>query len=146
MSAARKDPFRNSRYIVEIDGIAQAGFSEAAIAESSSDPIEYREGNEAPHVRLIPGLNKHGHVTLKKGITDSMDIYNWYKAIVDGKINSSRKNMSILILNEQGTEAARYNFVQCWPTKYHAPDLNAKGNDIAIETLEIAHEGVQRAK
>ena len=75
----RIDPYKNFRFLVEIDGIVQAGFSEATIPDSSQDPIEYREGNEPPTVRKIPGIIKYGNVTLKWGITDSLDLYNWRK-------------------------------------------------------------------
>jgi len=145
--ADRKDPFRNSRFIVEIDGVSQAGFREATIPDVSSEPIEYREGNEAPTVRKIPGLIKYGNITLKWGITDSMDMYNWYKeAILDNKFNGARKNISILLLDEEGNEANRWNFVNCWPTKYNAPDTNATASEIAIEEMEIVNEGMLRDK
>ena len=142
----RKDPFRNSRFAVEIDGITQAWFSEVTIPDSSTDPIEYREGDELPTVRKIPGLIKHSNITLKWGTTDSTDLYDWYQDIVNGGIQNSRKNISIITLDEEGGEAARWEFERCWPTKYDAPDMNATGNEIAIETLEIAHEGMKRVK
>jgi phage tail-like protein len=142
----RKDPFRNSRFVVEIDGISQAGFSEVTIPDTTTDPIEYREGNETTTVRKIPGLSKYSNVVLKWGITDSMDLFKWYKDIVDGKIKASRKNISILLLDEIGQEASRWTFKQAWPMKYTSPPVNAKANEIAIETLEIAHEGIERTK
>jgi|SRR5215211_984702 len=142
----RKDPFRNSRYIVEIDGITQAGFSEVTVPDTTTDVIEYREGNEVTTVRKVPGLTKYSNIVLKYGITDSMELFNWYKDIVDGKIKTSRKNISVLFLDEQGNEATRWTFVQAWPTKYTPPPGNAKANEIGIETLEIAHEGMLRVK
>ena len=138
----RKDPYRNFRYLVEIDGIAQAGFSEATIPDSTQDPIEYREGSEPPTARKLPGLIKYGNVTLKWGITDSMDLYNWRKLVEDGK--DARRNMAIVLLDEEGNPAARWEFNEAWPSKYDAPDLSAKGTDIAVETLEIVHEGLKR--
>ena len=143
---SRVDPFRGSRYRLEIDGIQQAGFGEVAIPDVSSEPIEYREGTDSPTVRKIPGLVKHSNITLKHGITDSTELYEWFKTIEDGKIASSRKNISILILDDEGADATRWDFENCWPTKYDAPDLNATGSDIAIETLEIAHEGMTRTQ
>ena len=143
--SGRTDPFRNSRFLVEINGIIQAGFSEFTNPDSSAEPIEYREGTDLPTPRKIPGLVKYSNITLKWGITPSMDLYNWYKDIVNGKINSSRKNISIVLNDEEGNEATRWNFVNCWPTKYDPADGNATANEIAIETLEIAHEGMERA-
>jgi len=145
--ADRKDPYRNSRFILEIDGVSQAGFREATIPDISSEAIEYREGNEAPTVRKIPGLIKYGNISLKWGITDSTDMYDWYKeAILDSKFNDARKNISILLLDELGGEVNRWNFVNCWPTKYNAPDTNATANEVAIEEMEIVNEGMIRDK
>jgi len=130
----RKDPYKNFRFLLEIDDITQAGFREVTVPDSTQDPIEYREGNEPITARKLPGLIKYGNVSLKWGITDSFDLYDWRKMVEDGNIKKARKN------------AARWEFSQAWPTKYDAPDLNATANEIAIETLEIAHEKMERIK
>ncbi len=142
----RRDPYKNYRFLVEIDGITQAGFREVTIPDSTQDSIEYREGNEPTTVRKLPGLIKYGNVSLKWGITDSLDLYNWRKQVEDGKIKGARKNMAIVVLDDEGNQATRWEFSQAWPTKYDAPDLNATGNEIAIESLDIAHEGMKRTK
>lgn len=138
----RKDPYRNFRFRVEIDGIQQAGFSEVSGFDATVEVIEYREGNDPIHSKKLPGLAKYGNITLKWGITDSMDIYNWHKAIIDG--NVIRKNLSIIAIDEAGNDKARWNISNAWPSKYDPPDFNAKGNEVAIETLEIVHEGMVR--
>jgi len=130
------------RFLVEIDNIVQAGFSEATIPDTSQDPIEYREGNELPTVRKIPGLIKYGNLTLKWGITDSMELYEWRKQVEQGKMGDARRNIAVILMDEEGNPRNRWEFAHAWPNKYDAPDMNAKGNDIAIETLEIAHEGM----
>jgi phage tail-like protein len=140
----RKDPYRNFRFLVEIDSIVQAGFSEATIPDSTQDPIEYREGNEPPTSHKIPGLIKYGNVTLKWGITDSLELYNWRKLVEQGKMKQARRNLAIILLDEEGAPKARWEFQDAWPNKYDAPDMNAKGTDIAIETLEVVHEGMAR--
>lgn len=141
-----KGPFRNSRFLLEIDSINQGGFSEVTIPDTTIDSIEYREGNMSPTVTKIPGLVKYANVVLKWGITDSMDLYKWHKDIIDGKINSSRKTVHILLLDETGQEAVRWTVVNAWPTKYSPAALNAKGNDVHIETLELANQGITREK
>lgn len=148
MPDVRKDPYRNFRFKLEIEGIIQAGFSEATIPDTTSDVVEYREGNEITTVRKLPGLTKYGNITLKWGVTDSMEIYeNWRKLVEQGKMDKARKkNVSIILMDEEGNPAARWNFVNAWPSKYDAPDLTAKGNDVAVETLEIVHEGMTRVK
>ncbi len=143
----RNDPYRNFRFKIEIDGIIQAGFSEATIPDSSSDVIEYREGNEPPTPRKLPGMNKYGNVTLKWGITDSMELYEkWRKPVEEGRMKAARKNVAIIIVDEEGSDGARWELSNAWPSKYDAPDLSAKGNDVAVETLEISHEGMRRVK
>jgi phage tail-like protein len=140
----RTDPYRNFSYLVEIDGITQAGFSEATIPDSSQEPIEYREGNEPTTARKLPGLRKYGNVSLKWGITDSMDLYDWRKLVEQGKMKDARRNMAIILMDEEGNAKSRWEFTDAWPSKYDAPDMNAKGTDVAIETLEVVHEGMIR--
>ena len=142
----RKDPYKNFRFLLEIDDITQAGFREVTVPDSTQDPIEYREGNEPITARKLPGLIKYGNVSLKWGITDSFDLYDWRKMVEDGNIKKARKNVAIVVLDDEGNQAARWEFLQAWPTKYDAPDLNATANEIAIETLEIAHEKMERIK
>ncbi|MHC1599762.1 MAG: phage tail protein [Candidatus Methanospirareceae archaeon] len=147
MVGERKDPYRQFRFLLEIDGIVQAGFSEVTIPDTTSDVVEYREGNELTTVRKLPGLTKYGNVTLKWGITDSLELYeNWRKPVEDGKMADARKNVAIILMDEEGSPAARWEFVEAWPSKYDAPDLNAKGTDVAVETLEVVHEGMKRVK
>lgn len=143
----RKDPYRGFRFIVEIDGIVQAGFSEVTIPEVNNEVVEYREGNEPPTPRKLPGALKYGNVTLKWGITDSLELYEkWRKPVEEGKMKDARKNIAIILMNEEGAPAARWEFQNAWPNKYKAPDLSSKGNDVAIESIEIVHEGMKRVK
>ena len=139
----RVDPYRIFSFLVEIDGITQAGFSDCSGFGASTDPIEYREGGETKTVRKLPGLTKYTNITLKWGLTDSKELYNWYRDVVNGKIE--RKSGSIILLDLEGNEKVRWNFFEAWPTKWDGPDFTAKGNDVSIETLELAHERVERA-
>jgi phage tail-like protein len=141
---ARDDPFRNFKFRVEIDGVAEAAFSEVAIGETSTEAIEYREGTEPNHVRKLPGMTKYGNITLKRGVTDSQVIYQWHKDIVDGKIGEKRKSIAIVVIDEAGKDKARFVVSECWPTKYDPSDLNGKGNEVFIELLELVNEGIER--
>lgn len=140
----RNDPVRNFRFRLEIDGIQAAAFSEAMIAETTTEPIDYREGTDPIHVRKLSGLTKFGNITLKRGITDSMEIYNWHKQIVAGQIQTNRKQVAIVVVDEAGTDKARFVVSEAWPTKYDPSDLNAKGNEVFIELLELVNEGIER--
>jgi len=143
--ADRVDPYRQFRFRIEIDGIKQAGFSECTFADTTTDPVEYREGNEPPIFRKLSGLTKYGNITLKWGITGSLDLYKWRQQIIDTGAEGARKNMAIVLIDEAGKDKGRWNIVQAWPTKYKPADFSSKANEVAIETLEIAHEGFTRA-
>jgi phage tail-like protein len=145
---ARKDPLRNFRYRLEIDGIVQAGFSEVAIGDSTIEPIEYREGNNPlKTVQKLSGLTKYANLTLKWGLTDSKELADWHHQIiedVDMIEGNLRRTVVIHILNEAGQDKSSYEIVNAWPTKYDPSDLNGKGNEVAIETLELVNEGMRR--
>ena len=90
----------------------------------------------------IPGLKKYGNITLKQGVTDSGVLYDWITTGINGEIE--RKTLTITLLNETQAPAASWQIINAWPTKYTAPDFNATSSEIAIETLEIVHEGMTR--
>jgi phage tail-like protein len=139
----RVDPYGNFNFLVEIDGNTRAACHAVSGFDSTIDVIEHREGGENTTVRKLPGMTKHSNIVLKWGLADDADLYNWHRDAVNGKVQ--RRNGSIVLLDRQGQERMRWNFVNAWPSKWDGPDFNAEGNDIAIETLELAHEGVTRA-
>jgi len=142
-TAVRIDPYLNFNFLVEIDGIARAAFHEVSGFDSTIDVIEHREGGENTSPRKLPGMTKHSNIVLKWGMTDDQDLYRWHRDVVKGTV--VRRNGSIVLLDRRGQEVARWNFFNAWPAKWDGPDFNAEGNDVAIETLELAHEGVERA-
>ena len=139
----RVDPYKNLRFLVEISGIVQGGFSECTGFGSNVEVIEYREGGEFPTVRKLPGKLSYPDITLKYGVTDSNELYDWHKTVLDGQID--RRNGSIIQLDDTGQKKVRWNFFNAWPSKYDAPDFNAKGNDVSIDTLTISCERLERA-
>jgi phage tail-like protein len=130
---------------VEIDGITRAGFRECAGLDSTQDPIEYREGNEGLTARKLPGLNKYSNISLKWGITDDAELWDWRQQVMNGNIDGARKNGSIILMDDTGEEKVRWNFREGWPTKWTGPSFNATGSDIGIESLDIVHEGLVKA-
>lgn len=142
--AQRTDPFRNSRYLVEIDSITQAGFSEVLFGSAVTDVIEYREGNDPPVMRKLSGLTRYRPIRLMWGITASEELANWYKACSQSGPAALRKNIAILLLGDDGSEKVRWNVTNAWPCRYVPPDLVARESHVAIEMLEIVHEGFQR--
>jgi phage tail-like protein len=143
----RIDPLRNFRFRLEIDGIAQAGFSEVMIAETTIDAVDYRLGTDPPFVRKLSGLTKFGNITLKWGMTvggGSLDLFKWHDDVSAGLVLERRKKVVIVVQDEAGTDAARFVISEAWPVKYDPSDLNAKGNEVMIELLELANEGIER--
>ena len=139
----RVDPYQSFRFLVEVDGLVQAGFAECSGFGSSVQVIEYREGGDAQTVRKLPGMASYPDITLKWGVTDSRDLYDWHLTAVKGQI--ARKNGSIIQLNDLGQEKVRWNFFAAWPSKWDGPDYNAKGTEVAIDTLTVSCERVERA-
>ena len=140
------DPLRGFRFRVQIDGITKAGFREVSGLDAGTDPVDYRDGDDPTHVRKLAGLQKFSNLTLKRGITNDQDIWKWRTAIMDGKIKENRKNGQIILLDDEGKEAAEWTFTDGWPTKWTGPAFNATANEVAIDTLEITHEGLKRVK
>lgn len=137
----RNDPYKAFNFLVEIDNVARAAFSEVSGLESETAVIEYRTGSE--HVmRKLPGLTKFGNITLRRGVTQDRELWDWRQAIVEG--NPDRRNGSIILLDDQRNPVVRWKFRNGWPCKWEGPALNAKANEVAIEMLEIAHEGLER--
>jgi phage tail-like protein len=144
MPRRETDPYASYNFLLEIDGITKAGFSEVTGLNAETTVIDYREGNEkslAP--RRLPGLSKFGNITLKRGVTKDLDLFKWRKLVMDGDIKRD-ESMSIVLRDEKGQEAVRWNLLNAWPAKYTGPDLKANASEMAIEAIEIVHEGVER--
>jgi phage tail-like protein len=139
-TSSRNDPYAAFNFLVEVDGVTVAGFSECSGLSSETDPIEYRNGSEDITVRKLPGLVKYSNITLKRGFTQGKELWQWRKQVLDGK--TQRRSGTVTLLDEARKPALRWNFREGWPRKLDGPTLNAKTNEVAIETLEIAHEGL----
>lgn len=111
----RIDPYAGFNFLVEIDGITRAAFSECSGLSTDTDPIEYRDGSEDITVRKIPGLKKFANISLKRGMTKDMELWTWRKTVLDGV--TERKAGSIVLFNE-AREPLRWNFREGWPTKW----------------------------
>ncbi|MEG1458960.1 MAG: phage tail protein [Acetivibrio sp.] len=135
-------PHGKFRYKVEIDGLDAGGFSEVTGFDASIDVIEYREGDMVQTPMKVPGLKKYGNITLKQGLVDSTVLYDWLIMGVEAAVE--RKTITITLIDSAGADAASWQVINAWPMKYTAPDFNATSSEIAVESLEIAHEGMTR--
>jgi len=140
----RPDPYKNFRFQIELGGVIMGWFTECSGLSSKVATIEYREGGNPKTVYKLPGQTTYSDITLKWGLTATREMYDWHAKAFEG--NVERKSGSIIILADDGSEAARWNFSEAWPTTWTGPTLNAKSNDVAVETLVLTCEKVERSK
>jgi phage tail-like protein len=137
----RTDPQGSFDFLLEIDGTVRASFQEVSGLDFEVDVIEYREGgSDDPS-----GNIKYSKITLKRGVTDDPELWNWHYRWLTEDGAEKRKNGSIVLLDRTSQEIARWNFTGAWPVKWTGSNFNAKGAEVAIESLEIAHERIERA-
>ncbi len=123
-------------------GGTRIGFSEVTGLTIENEVIEYREGSSPEYNKIkMPGLHKFGNITLKRGIFASdNDYFNWLNTV---KLNTiERRDLIISLLNENHEPVVSYKVKQAWPVKLQAPDLKSDANEVAIESIELAHEGL----
>lgn len=135
------NPYTQFNYLIEIDGLSVAGFSEVSGLTTEQDVIEYREGSDTQTVHKIPGLRKYSNITLKRGFTQNKELWDWRKTTIDGL--TERKSGAIILQDEAQEEALRWEFQEAWVAKWEGPTLNATANEAAIESLEIAVEDLR---
>ena len=140
MATQRDDPYLAQNFRVEIDGLEVASFAEVSGLEATIEVIEYRNGSEDSTVRKLPGLAKYSNITLKRGIVGDLSLWQWLRAVRQGEVQ--RRSGSIILLNERREEVRRINFRRGWPCKWVGPSLSAQANEVAIEMLELCHEGL----
>jgi phage tail-like protein len=143
-----KDPVVSAWFGVEFQGAIKGAFRECTGLGSENELVEYKaSGPKGEYVMLhVPGRMKWNDITLKRGITDDLEMWKWRQLVEDGKIDDARKNGSIVMFNQKGDEIARWNFVRAWPSKITGPAANAGTNEVAIEEMVITHEKYERVK
>ncbi len=129
------------RFWVELEGLLVGGFSEVSGLQSETEVEEYNEGGVNDFVHAFPKKTKSPPLVLKRGLTRSPELWEWYEDVSKGRIK--RKNGSVILMNHAGQEICRWNFFEAYPVKWRGPNLNALNNEIAIETLEILHNGLK---
>ena len=141
MALNRKDPYFGYNFAVELDGITRMGFKGCTGLDSSTTSTKYREGTDTSlGQRELPSLLHHSAITLTRGITDDHALWDWRTDIAQGK--GTRHDISIVLRNDLGEEKIRWNLRNAFPTKWSGPSFDATSEAVAIETLELTHEGV----
>lgn len=138
----RKDPYLSFRFLVEIQNLVVAGFSEASGLSAETEFDEYREGGVNEFVHKLPKNTKYSNLTLKRGLTDSDALWKWHHDVIMGKVE--RRTVNLVLLDSEGNETWRWSFENAYPVKWVGPELKSDGSAIALETLEIAHDGFSR--
>lgn len=149
LSAARSgrgnvDPYRAYNFRLEIQGLTEGSFAEASGLEVRVASIRYREGGAGGTIRQVPGPVEYGDVVLRYGLTSSRQLWDWMMTVVTG--NVERKNVSILMLDSDGvTEVVRWNLINAWPSEWRGAPLDALNKEVAIESLTLVFESLERA-
>ena len=139
---APTDPLPSTNFLVEIDGITRSRYTSVNGLGSELDVIDERDGSDPRVTHKAPGATHIEKLILRWPTDDDRELSDWYQRMLDGQLD--RRNGSIILLDRSGTPRVRWNFVAAWPAKWQGPSLNAGGDDIATETVELAHEGIVR--
>ena len=141
MAVQRENPYANFNFLVDL-GAGELAFAEVEIPVAEIETIEYREGGDRTSgTRKLPGRVRYGNVVLRRGLDGGLDLWKWFKTVRDGQLE--RRNVTITLLDEARSPVQQWRIRDAWPVKLQASDLNAQGNEVVIETLELAHEGFE---
>lgn len=143
---ADKDPYVGFRFRVDIDGISVASFKKVTIPDMEITVKDYREGQDENTIRKLSGIAPPAEITLEKGISDNMDLYNWIKDVRLQGCIPNRKNITITLCDEELKDGPSWNVLNAWPSKYSAGEFAADSDEVVIQTLTLVHEGCERTK
>ena len=141
MAVSRNDPYVAFNYLIEIGGIRVGGFNEVSGLDAEIEPVDYRNGDEDFVARKLPGLKKFPNIVLKRGIIGDLDAFQWFQLGALGTVD--RREGAVIMRDEERNEVMRWKFVRGWACKYTGPSLKADSSAVAIESIEICHEGMQ---
>jgi phage tail-like protein len=140
-TAERRDPYRSFNFHLVIDGVPLGAFSEASGLTADGDAVDYREGTDVQsNVRKLIGLRKFTNITLKRGYTQDRSLWVWHQNIVNGQ--PDRRNVTIVLMNEARQPVLSWHAENAWVNKIEGPSFKASGNEVAMESVELVHEGL----
>ncbi len=145
-SGRESDPLVGFTFGLEIDQLTMGYFTECSGLGSSNEVIQHKVVDDGGHelVQKIPGRLSWEDITLKRGITADMGIWEWREKVEQGMMGEARRHGSVVMFDRNYEEIARWNFENGWPSKVSGPSLNADSNDIGVEEITIVHEGIDR--
>ena len=144
--ALTEDPLLGFNFKLEISGSLAGFFTECSGVGSENEVVEHKVVDVNGHevVRKIPGRLKWQDISLKRGMTSDMQIWEWRDLVVKGEVSEARKNVTITMLDRTYQDVARWNFVNAWPSKVTGPSMKSDDNSIGVEEVSIVHEGMSR--
>jgi phage tail-like protein len=146
MANGREDPLLGFHFGLDLGGTIAGYFTECSGIGSEHEVIEHKVINEKGQevVMKIAGRLKWENIVLKRGITSSMDIWDWRKTVEDGDLEGARRNGSIVMYDQKLNPVAQWDFERAWPVKVSGPQPKADSNEIGLEEVTIAHEYIKR--
>ncbi|MEI6513633.1 MAG: phage tail protein [bacterium] len=147
MAAGGVDPLRVHHFALEVTGVDECIFRECSGLEMEIQVVEdYQMDAKGKMVlKKLPGPIKYSNIILRRGVTDSMKLTEWFQKAKDGKMGEARKNGSVVAYAPDATEVARWNFTNGWICKLKGPTMHAGQNEMSVEECEITHEELIRA-
>ena len=140
-AASRRDPFKSYSFVVEIDG-NEFSFKSVSGLAAEVEVIEYRAGADPISLtRKLPGRVRYPNVILKRGLTTTHDLWDWWQTVVNGSVE--RRSVLITLLDDSRNAMLRWQLREAWIAKFEAPEFDASKNEVAIESIELAHEGFE---
>ena len=146
-TSSAEDPLIGFNYQLLLEGKAAGFFTECSGIGSEHDIVEHKVVDDTGHeiVRKIPGRLKWQDITLKRGITENLDLWEWRDQVVKGAITDARQNITInMLARDYESVVASWNFANAWPSKVTGPALKSDSNEFGVEELTIVHEGMSR--
>lgn len=135
------DPLPGFRFLVEIAGIQDATFLECSGFETKLDVEEYKEGGLNDYVHKLPGRQSYTNVTLKRGVVNSIELWDWlHRLSTAAAKRNEKKNMSVVLCNGKGEEQLRWNLIAAYPVKWSVPSMQSEQSSIYVESLELAYQ------
>lgn len=142
---ARVDPIQGFNFVLDVNGLKGYFTSVDGLGSENEVTIMKTINKQGQEVQVkVPGRLNWGDVTLKRGLSDDLEIWNWRQMIVDGKVVDARKNCSISMLSLDGELVVTWSLVNAWPSKVSSVTLSSDSNDFIIEEVTLVHEGISR--
>lgn len=148
VDTSREDPIVGFHFALDIQGVVKGYFTEVSGIGSETEVAEQKVVNEKgiQVVLKVPGRLKWGDITLKRGLTSSMDLWKWRKKVEDGDAKAARMNGSITMFDQSLKPVAQWDFKNAWPSKISGPTPKSDSNELQVEEITIVHEYIARVK